>query len=187
MLDLTDAPHTLRETKLVALQRASSIDSGILGAISLPASTLETFLLQHYVERSSSVLLNVDGPANTLRSLVLPRASSSSMLTDAVYATSSRHVCVSNSEAHFRIAALTYYGKASTALQQALASFDCNTPTGDRELALLTSVFLCKYEIVAGGFKNWRPHLRGLHRMLRTFQISGSEISQDVVDYTQSL
>lgn len=155
--------------------------------LSLQKSPLESYLLQHYVERSSSVLVNVDGPANSLRNIVLPRAGVSSMLMNAIYAVSSRHASNSDSNAEFRVGALTYYGRATTALQDSLTAFHAETTIAEREIVLLTSVILCKYEIVAGGYKNWRSHLRGLYKMLCTFEEKGAKISSEVVSYVQSL
>ncbi len=148
---------------------------------------MESYLLQHYIEKTSYVLLNVDGLTNNLRTLVLPRVIGSSMLTNAIYATSSQHVYFYSDNPEYHTEALTYYGKAAAALQHSIASFESSSAIADQETALLTSVFLCKYEIISGGLKLWRSHLRGLQKMLSYFRSHESRVSPDVASFVQSL
>lgn len=151
------------------------------------ASPMEDYFLQHYIERSSSVLINVDGPTNSLRSIILPRAVTSSMLSNALFAISSLHASICDDNPEYRMTSLVYYNNASTALYRLISDFGSNTSVEGRELSLLASVFLCKYEIISGGTTNWRSHLRGLQKMFSIFKRSTPQLSQDLVSYIQSL
>lgn len=150
-------------------------------------SPMESYLIQYYLERSSQILVNVDSPTNSLRSIVLPRTTASSMLSNAVYAVTSMHASISSDRSDLRITALLYFGRATKALQEGLYKFGLTTTRTDRECALLTTVMFCKYEIVSGGFKDWRSHLRGLHGMLETTLCNDLDISPEVTSYVRSL
>lgn len=152
-----------------------------------PFSPIQKYLMEHYVERLSSILINIDGPINSLRSISVPRMVTSPMLTDALYATSARHLFICEGKAEYRTASFKYYNKASCALRDLIDGLGSAVSVEQREIMLLTSVFLCKYEIISGEVKNWRPHLRGLHKMFRICQKNGVEISQEMVSYIQSL
>lgn len=150
-------------------------------------STLEGYLRQHYIERLSSVLVNVDGPSNSLRCVILPRALVSPMLMDAIYATSSLHIFIWNKKSEHRISSLTYYNKAAAALHRLISNVGAHSTVEDRELSLLTSVFLCKYEIISGGLSNWRSHLQGLQKMFGIFQQNQVKLSFETESFVQSL
>ncbi|KAL2418213.1 hypothetical protein ABEF95_004625 [Exophiala dermatitidis] len=149
-------------------------------------SATQHYLLQHYVERSSSVLLNVDGLTNNLRTLILPRVFGSSMLINAIFATSAGHLYIFNKNPEHRTGALTYYNKAAADLQNLIAKLESDITVADRESALLTSVFLCKYEIVSGGLNHWRSHLHGLQKMFSLFQQHDNGVSQNIASYVRS-
>ncbi|KAJ5087218.1 hypothetical protein N7456_010834 [Penicillium angulare] len=148
--------------------------------------SIEDHLRQHYVERLSSILINIDGPTNTLRSISFPRMVTSLMLTNALYATSARHLFIYEGRAEYQIASLEYYNKASCELRSLLNDLGSGLSIEQRELMLLTSVFLCKYEIISGEVKNWRPHLRGLQKMFSLCQRNGIKFSEEIVSYIQS-
>jgi hypothetical protein len=150
-------------------------------------SSFEGYLLQHYIDTLSVFLINCDSPSNPLRSVILPRAAASPILMNALCALSSWHIFACNQASELRVAALDYYSKATSALYHLLHRFNCYSDVGDCEIALLTSVFLCKYEIISGGVSNWRPHLQGIGNLLRAFPHAKSKLSQETITYIQSL
>lgn len=155
-------------------------------------SLSENYLLWHYTQNSSSVLINVDGPTNCLRSVILPRLASSKGLLGAVYALSALHLDSGNGNSKYRPAALRYYTHTVSGVRNLIASLhDPGYVDGmsiqDRENLLLTTVFLCKYEIVSGGVENWRPHIAGIRGMLQLFEASAYRLSGEVVGYVRSL
>ena len=150
------------------------------------ASLLERYLLDHYIQKASTVLINVEGPSNPLRSVLIPRAITSQILMDALYAVAAYHVFVCNHDASFRASALKYYNRAASALSRGIAGASCHMIGEDLEVLLLTSVFLCKYEIISVG-KNWRQHLQGVQKMLDVFKNGKSTMAPVTLSYIQSL
>jgi hypothetical protein len=148
---------------------------------------MERHLLHHYIFNMSTVLINVDGPSNPLRSVILPRAVPSPTLMNALYATSALHAFVGNRLPEFRIVSLAYYNKAVSALHDLISNFASHRGQGDLEIVLLTAVLLCKYEIISGGVSNWRSHLHGVRRLFNMFQESISALAPDTAAYLQSL
>lgn len=143
--------------------------------------------MKHYVERLSLILINIDGPINSLRRISFPRMVASTMLSNALYATSSRHLSIYEGRAKYQIVSIKYYNKASSELRHSINDLGPSLSVEQSELMLLTSVFLCKYEIISGELKNWRPHLRGLQKMFNICQGIGINISEEMVSYIQSL
>lgn len=152
-----------------------------------PSST-EHYLLHHYTFNMSRVLINVDGPSNPLRSVLLPRAVISPTLMNALYATSALHVFVGNRDPEFRTLALAYYNRAASALHHLIANLGPRTERADFEILLLTAVYLCLYEIISGG-SNWRFHLQGIQKLFDTsfFQENIAKMAPETVAYVQSL
>lgn len=136
----------------------------------------------------SRVLINVDGPSNPLRSVLLPRAVISPTLMNALYATSALHVFVGNRDPEFRTLALAYYNRAASALHHLIANLGPRTERADFEILLLTAVYLCLYEIISGG-SNWRFHLQGIQKLFDTsfFQENIAKMAPETVAYVQSL
>lgn len=150
-------------------------------------SLMEQFLLHHYTFKMSALLINVDSSSNPLRKVLLPRAVVAPVLMDAIYATSALHVFVGNHNSEFRKASLGYYNKAASALHRLIADVSVQRNRTDLEVLLLTSVFLCKYEIISGGVSHWRSHLQGVQKMLDIFRKNQSKLATETVSYVQSL
>jgi hypothetical protein len=163
----------------------------IPGCIIPPPSTqlppIEDYLMKHYVEKLSTILINIDGPINSLRSISFPRIVASSMVTNALYATSACHLSICERKAEYQMVSIKYYNRASSALRHLISDLGPSLSVEQRELMLLTSIFLCKYEIISGEPKNWRPHLRGLQKMFNISRHIKSNISEEMVSYIQSL
>ncbi|KAF4458443.1 hypothetical protein FALBO_14823 [Fusarium albosuccineum] len=136
-------------------------------------STLDIRLFQYYVEKLSSRLANADGLWNPLRVLVIPRMCSSIVLFHAACAGSALHMARFSSEdveRYDRLARLHYVQALSAlknlipTLNQAQAATDKSMLNLD-EIALLASIFLCKYEIIKDGMSIWRHHLDGVETL----------------------
>jgi hypothetical protein len=167
-----------------------SLSHGVLTTPAPPqASLIEYYLLHHYTFKLSTVLINVDSPSNPLRGVILPRAVTSPMLMNALYATSALHVFTGNRDPKLGTLALTYYDKAVSTLQHSLATWDLQRERTELEVLLLTVVCLCKYEILSGGGSNWRSHLQGLQKLLQTgiSPAALSKLAPETVSYIQSL
>ena len=108
------------------------------------ASTVEGYLLHHYVHSASRVLINVESTSNPLRNVVIPRAATSAALMNALYANSAFHVSVGNPDSGMRTSSLMYYDRAASALSQMIAEAGSQTTTENLEVLLLTAVLLCK-------------------------------------------
>lgn len=159
-----------------------------LGLSSNPqASTMGCYLLHHYIFKLCVVLINVDGPANPLRNVVLPRAVTSQTLMNALYATSALHVFVGKCDPKFRVASLAYYSKAVSGLLKSISNFSSPREPGEPEILLLTAVFLCKYEILSGGVSNWRSHLEAVRQLFTAVRQQQSRLAPETVAYVQSL
>ncbi|KAF4947685.1 hypothetical protein FSARC_13901, partial [Fusarium sarcochroum] len=132
-------------------------------------SHLDVQLFQYYIQNLSTRLTNADGFWNPLRVLAVPRMCSSSVLFQAVCAGSAIHMARFSSydvEHYDRVARL-YYVQALSALKDLISVLEQQTASDSsyKELdgiILLTSIFLCKYEIIKGGMSVWRQHLAGV-------------------------
>lgn len=142
----------------------STADVSTITTMNWPASRMDRCLLYHYTYRVSVVLVNVDSSSNPLRSLLLPRALSSPTIMDALYATSAMHVFMGNQKAEFKKLSLFFYYKAINALRQSIASLDAHQDPATLETLLLTSIYLCKWEIISGGI-HWRTHFKGIQQL----------------------
>lgn len=150
-------------------------------------SSMELFLLQYHINRLCSILVNVDGPNNPMRSVLIPRAIVSPMLLDAICAVSACHL--SNDQPHLQSIALAYHTRALNALNSTLSRFYDSTSRDDaidREATSLTATFLCKYEIMNGSVTKWRQHLIGLENIV---EMEGFRIpmSKETSEYVRSL
>jgi hypothetical protein len=98
------------------------------------------------------------------------------MLLHAVCAVSACHMAqridlTANNHTQVGLEAVRYYTRAIDELNTALPGY--NTARGClADEMLLTTVFLCKYEIVRGSTKLWRLHLMGLERLLNIQQLA---------------
>lgn len=153
-----------------------------------PATMTERYLMHHYTNRVSAVLVNVDSPSNPLRSVLLPRALASPTLMDALYATSAMHAFMGNRKAEFRRLSLAFYNRAITALRQAIANLDAQHDPAAIETLLLTSIYLCKWEIISDG-THWRAHFQGIRRLWETDKVQNSlaEMDSEAVAFIRSL
>ncbi|KAH8688657.1 hypothetical protein BGW36DRAFT_412845 [Talaromyces proteolyticus] len=124
------------------------------------ASSMEHYLLHHYIFNMSTVLFNVDSPSNPLRSVLLPRAVTSQTLMNALYAASALHVFVGKRDSEFQTQSLTYYNKAASAL----------------------------HHLIISGGSNGRFHLQGIQKMfdIRFFQDNIAKLAPETVAYVQS-
>ncbi|OJK05337.1 hypothetical protein ASPACDRAFT_20131 [Aspergillus aculeatus ATCC 16872] len=124
----------------------------------------ETHYLQYHMELGSKLLANLESADNPLRSLIIPRALSSSLLMKALCAVSATH-CANRIAAHSeaQTAATTYYIQTLNGLQSVLSEY----PTGRfPDEAILAVALLCKYEIVRGSVKQWVAHLNALQKLV---------------------
>jgi hypothetical protein len=144
---------------------------------------IERHLLHHFIFKVATVLINVDGPSNPLRSVIIPRAVTSPTLMNALYATAALHAFAGNHDSEFRIASLVYYNRSVSALHELISK----KTQADIEIQLLTAVLLCKYEIISGGVSTWLSHLQGIRKMFDMFQENITLLAPDTVAYVQSL
>lgn len=154
-------------------------------------------LFQYYVERLSGLLVNAIGYENPLCSLIVPRALSSSILLEAVCAVSALHRsshAEGDERTTYQAEATGYYVRAMSDLRdlipQVSSSRDDTMPldSGQLEIALLSSIFLCKYEIIKDGVHDWRRHLQGIETLAQLLGGDASTASMpDILRFTQSL
>lgn len=166
----------------------SPTNSFPISTINSPVSVTERFLLYHYTHKVSAVLVNVDGPSNPLRKVLLPRAVSSAVLMDALCATSAMHAFMSNHKAQFRSLSLGFYNRAVNAVRLAVETLDDEQNTASMENLLLTSIYLCKWEIISGG-PHWRAHFQGIKQLWESDKVRQSIVKMDaeVVEFVRSL
>lgn len=151
-------------------------------------SQTEVFLLQHYFDRLCAILVNVDSPANPLKSVLIPRALTSPVLLHAVCAVSACHFA--NTLTDFgrdaRRVSIALYTKAVQELNMVLTEARSqNSPdTSSSDISLLTAVFVCKYQITKGSVSKWRPLLTGVQQMLDVYKDS---VASETRLYVQSL
>lgn len=137
-------------------------------------SSRNLYFLQYYIECLCPVLVMIDMPTNPLRILLPQSALSSSMLLQAVCAVSACHmaqrtVSVASNYTQVELDAVRYYTRAIDQLNTSLPCYSTAHCCLSDEI-LLTTVFLCKYEIVRGSTNLWRQHLMGLERLLNIQQ-----------------
>ncbi|PYH78893.1 C6 transcription factor [Aspergillus uvarum CBS 121591] len=124
----------------------------------------ETHYLQYHMELGSKLLANLESADNPLRSLIIPRALSSSLLMKALCAVSATH-CANRLAAHSeaQTAATMYYIQTLNGLQSVISEH----PAGRfPDEAILAVALLCKYEIVRGSVKQWVAHLNALQKLV---------------------
>lgn len=150
------------------------------------ASLQERYLLDHYIHRASVVLINVDGPLNPLRQVLVPRALISPTLMDALYAIAAYHVFVCNDDPDMKARSLAYYNSAASRLSCLIRDTAVLSSGQDLEILVLTTILLCKYEIISVG-PNWRQHLRGVQTMLDVYRNDLSRKAPETLSYAKSL
>jgi hypothetical protein len=55
------------------------------------------------------------------------------------------------------------------------------------EMAILASIFLCKYEIIKDGIENWRLHLRGIESLCQSLDAEQTASMSNTLTYVRSL
>jgi hypothetical protein len=117
------------------------------------------------------LLVNAIGYENPLCSLIVPRVLSSSHLLQAVCAVSALHRAShaeGDARTTYQAEATGYYVRAMSALRDLIPQVTLqqddtvSNDSGRLEVALLSSIFLCKYEIIKDGVHNWRRHFQGI-------------------------
>lgn len=171
--DLIAAVDESSHEALEGIPTQSTTDVSTITTMNWPASSMDRCLLYYYTSRVSVVLVNVDSSSNPLRSVLLPRALSSPTLMDALYATSAMHAFMSNQKAEFQNLSLFFYFKAINALRQSIASLDVHQDPATLETLLLTSIYLCKWEIISGGI-HWRAHFKGIQQLWEADKLQSS-------------
>lgn len=207
-------------------------------------STSEYFYLQYYLERLSNVLVNANSRVNPLKSLILPRIASSSLLLDAICATAAVHRSSSSEvdRSEYATMATRYYVRVLSAVRELIPRVSSSSsgsgsvsgraidlitdgeesnPVDDdtemggddggssskgkgkgkaknkrnmaiedkdtAEMAILASIFLCKYEIIKDGVENWRFHLRGIESLCQSLDADQAASMSETLAYVRSL
>ncbi|ETS03298.1 hypothetical protein M419DRAFT_75762 [Trichoderma reesei RUT C-30] len=207
-------------------------------------STSEYFYLQYYLERLSNVLVNANSRVNPLKSLILPRISSSSLLLDAICATAAVHRSSASEvdRSEYATMATRYYVRVLSAVRELIPRVSSSksgsgsgsgramdlitdgneaSPVDDgsdigeddaasssgkgkgkgkaknnrskaiedkdtAEMAILASIFLCKYEIIKDGVENWRLHLRGIESLCQSLDADQAASMSETLTYVRS-
>jgi hypothetical protein len=157
----------------------------------------QCWLFQYYVERLSGLLVNAIGHENPLRSLIVPRVLSSPLLLQIVCAVSALHRsrCADGDERRtYQMEATGYYVRALSDLRGLIPHVPW--PQGDTlpndsrllQIVLLSSIFLCKYEIIKDGVTHWRRHLEGIESFSQLLDGGAWAASMpDIMEFAQSL
>ncbi|KAK1255700.1 hypothetical protein MKX07_007959 [Trichoderma sp. CBMAI-0711] len=209
-------------------------------------STSEYFYLQYYLERLSNVLVNANSRVNPLKSLILPRISSSSLLLDAICATAAVHRSSASEvdRSEYATMATRYYVRVLSAVRELIPRVSSSNKSGSgsgsssvsgramdlitdgneaspvddgsdigeddagssgkgkgkgkikrskaiedkdtAEMAILASIFLCKYEIIKDGVENWRLHLRGIESLCQSLDEDQAASMSETLTYVRS-
>ncbi|KAL7948069.1 fungal-specific transcription factor domain-containing protein [Trichoderma barbatum] len=205
-------------------------------------STSEYFFLQYYLERLSNVLVNANSFVNPLKSLILPRIASSSLLLDAICATAAVHRSSASDvdRSEYATMATRYYVRVLSAVRDLIprvtngssgasgsgskrreliadgresspveseSSGDYSSNSNSKgkgktrnkikrkiviedkdtaEMAILASIFLCKYEIIKDGVENWRFHLRGIESLCQSLDPEQAASMSNTLTYVRS-
>ncbi|CAG9957082.1 unnamed protein product [Clonostachys rosea f. rosea IK726] len=140
-----------------------------------PNVTFENFYyLQYLDEQAATQLLNVDsGVFNPLRRLILPRALDCPGVLYGVCAVAACHQAQrSDPETRIdqNIVATRFYVKSVNWLQSTVGrqtvQLDSQCSSWD-DASVITSLLLCKYEIIKGSSAHWRDHLDGLELLIQ--------------------
>ncbi|KAB5566306.1 fungal-specific transcription factor domain-containing protein [Coniochaeta sp. 2T2.1] len=149
----------------------------------------ECWLFQYYVERLSGLLVNAIGHENPLQSLIVPRVLSSPLLLRTVCAVSALHRSsyAQDGGTMFQTEATGYYVRALSDLREHVPLLHGKDNSGLLQTVLLSSIFLCKYEIIKDGVTNWRRHLKGIESFCQLLGGDGSAAPMpDVMEFAQS-
>ncbi|KAB5582955.1 fungal-specific transcription factor domain-containing protein [Coniochaeta sp. 2T2.1] len=149
----------------------------------------ECWLFQYYVERLSGLLVNAIGHDNPLQSLIVPRVLSSPLLLRTVCAVSALHRSsyAQDGETKYQTEATGYYVRALSDLREHVPFLHGKNNSVLLQTVLLSSIFLCKYEIIKDGVTNWRRHLKGIESFCQLLGGDGSAASiPDVMEFAQS-
>lgn len=146
-----------------------------------------THYLSYYVGHLSKLLVMVDTASNPLRDTIIPRMTCSSTLLKAVCAVSACHLSQRSDNSFASrdgLLALKYYSQVLSSL----AGFLTDHASIDRysaDIIVLTTAFLCKYEIIRGSTREWRHHLIGLMQLVKGLAMSPN-LSIEVRRFIQS-
>ena len=160
-----------------------------------PLSSSQRYHLEYYFDKLSGVLVNAVGSANPLRSLILPRAASSKLLLNAVCATAAVHMSSSSGGIHSEYSTLgtQYYVRVLSAVREMIPRIKSGQKGGNAqdvmnmEMAILATIFLCKYEIIKDGVGNWRHHLLGIESMCEALMSESDKAEPDTMAFVNSL
>ena len=152
-------------------------------------------LLSYYTDNLAELLLNTGGIRNPLQHLIIPRLDAHPFLLHAVCAVSSLHQSQINhaSRAHLQSQATLYYVKTLSSLQRLIPGLmraRCNQTTHDSSMidgVLLTTVLLCKFEIIKDGLTNWRQHLKGIASLCSLFDLGARAATDETMAFIRSL
>lgn len=153
-------------------------------------------LLQYYTEKLSSCMANADGFWNPLRVLIIPRMLSSTVLFYAVSACAAQHqsmLCAQERKSEFESLATLRYVRSLSALTKLMPSvYESFATSGTAEQwldenVLLTSIFMCKFEIIKDGMATWRRHLKGIGPLSDHLQSKYPDAMTDTLRFARSL
>ncbi|KAL4751443.1 hypothetical protein BDW72DRAFT_192985 [Aspergillus terricola var. indicus] len=147
-------------------------------------SHLDSHYLQYHMERGSKLLANLESDENPLRSMIIPRALSSTLLMNALCALSAIHF--SNRAHHGWFAeneGANYYIDTMRGLRTTLATSGGSYVPDD---AILAVSLLCKYEIVRGSVKQWAVHLDALQTLVSS-RGGLNQLDQDAAEFIRGL
>ncbi|EAA62784.1 predicted protein [Aspergillus nidulans FGSC A4] len=136
------------------------------------------------MERGSKLLTNLESDENPLRSMLIPRALSSTLLMNALCALSAIHF--SNRTHHSWFAeneGAKYYIDTMRGLRTTLATSERSYVPDD---AILAVSLLCKYEIVRGSVKQWAVHLDAVQTLVSS-RGGLNQLDQDAAEFIRGL
>lgn len=168
---------------------------------------------QYFVERLSGLLVNAIGNENPLRTLIVPRVTHSPLLLNTVCAVSclhrSRHA-EGEMRTQFQTESTQYYVSALADMRKFISHAQLPDRAGSGgssgssssagvgtalpndlwslQVALLSSIFLCKYEIIKDGITHWRQHFDGIEFFSKMLSSNPGQASiPDIQNFARSL
>lgn len=171
---------------------------------------------QYFVDRLSGLLVNAIGNENPLRTLIVPRVTHSQLLLNTVCAVSclhrSRHA-EGEMRTQFQTESTQYYVSALADMRKFISHAQLPDRAGSGggssgnsssssavvgtalpndlwslQVALLSSIFLCKYEIIKDGITHWRQHFEGIEFFSKMLSSNPRQASiPDIQNFARSL
>jgi len=151
--------------------------------------------LQYFFYRLSYLVLNAHTSRNPLLYLAIPLLVSSPSLPPAICSTAAQHRA-NTAEAGFcgwQLEATKYYVRALRSLKTCIpgvSGFQNGTSYHEQqalETVLLSSIFLCKYEVIKDGIHNWRQHLAGIASCCDLLEQNSTYPTSEIAVYARSL